>query len=356
MNPETRIIPIFVSHMGCPNQCVFCDQRTISGTPNPMTPLLAEAHVESVLEMQQNSVLGMQHLEMRHPQMQQNKEPYEIAYFGGSFTGISPELQEAYLSVAKKRSLPVRISTRPDYIDDVTLDRLARYNVKLIELGVQSMDNTILTASGRGHTAEQTIKACEKIHQHGFSLGIQTMIGLPGESKETVMDTARRVEALNPDVIRIYPVLVIKGTILENWMNSGRYVPLTLEEAVEMTASALSYYRDKGRKVIRVGLQSSDEISAGKDSKVCGGPIHPAFRQLVEATILVGKIAPYPFDFILCGKKVIDLLTGHHRYGANKLMGLTGCKNPDIRVSSECGPEEIKLFLNGLHDMITIML
>lgn len=348
MNPETRIIPIFVSHMGCPNQCVFCDQRTISGTVHPMTPLLAEEHVETVL--------AMQHPGMEHPQMQQNKGPFEIAFFGGSFTGIAPELQEAYLSIAARRGLPVRISTRPDYIDDNTLDRLAKYNVRLIELGVQSMDNTILSKSGRGHTAEQTVKACEQIHQHGFALGIQTMIGLPGESAETVMDTARRVDALDPDIIRIYPVLVIKGTLLENWMNHGHYVPLTLEEAVEMTASALSFYREKGRKVIRVGLQSTDEISNRKDSKVCGGPLHPAFRQLVDATILAGKIASYPFESIRCGKKVIDLLTGHQRYGAKKLMDLTGCKDPDIRVSSECGPEEIKLFLNGLHDTITIML
>lgn len=328
-NIKNRIIPIFISHMGCPNQCVFCDQKSISGTVVPMSPSDVKKHVENILASNELS-----------------SKVSEIAFFGGSFTGLEPGLQEEYLSSIGKFNLPVRISTRPDYIDESVLNRLKKHNVRIIELGVQSMSDDILEAAGRGHTVKHVLDACNLIKKHKFLLGIQTMIGLPLETLESVLHTANEVALLNPDMVRIYPVLVLKGTQLENMMEFGGYTPLTLELAVEYAAMALSIYKKHDINVIRVGLQSSDEISSKTDSKIFGGPIHPAFRQLVESTMLAKALYSYDIKKIICGVNSIHLLKGHNNYGLNMLLNLSGKSKIELSVSNEIAPDNVKIICN----------
>lgn len=267
------IIPVFVPHMGCPHDCCFCNQRKISGQTLPPT-------YESIIStIEQYSTIAP------------NYGSVEVAFYGGSFTAIPWEEQEKYLSAANEgcRLLfgtnqglsPYRISTRPDCIDSEILKKLKRYGVKTIELGAQSMCDDVLQLSGRGHLAEDTVNASRLIKEHGFVLGIQTMPGLPGSTREKEFETARKVIELSPDIVRIYPTIVIVGTDLDTRYRSGEYRPLNLEEAIDICAGLVPLYEVQGIKVIRTGLQSSDNVS--EDGDVVAGPYHPAFGELVKS-------------------------------------------------------------------------
>lgn len=221
MKKRQYIIPIFVPHLGCPNDCTFCNQRKISGQQKNIT----ENDVRDTIEFYLNNF--------------KEKDAYiEVAFYGGSFTGIDPELQEELLGVAyeyiKAKEIDgIRVSTRPDYIDKTVLKRLKKYKVKTIELGVQSTNNYILENCKRGHTYEDVVKASKLIRRYRFNLGHQMMVGLPESTEQDDIKTANDLIKLKPKIVRIYPVLVIKGTELEKQYNSGEYTPLTVEQAVE---------------------------------------------------------------------------------------------------------------------------
>ena len=276
MSVKHAIIPIFVPHKGCPNDCIFCNQKKISGQITDMTPEKINEIVEEHLKtIKQNAVV-------------------EIAFYGGSFTAIEKELQRSFLTEAHKyvaagKVAEIRLSTRPDCIDTETLDMLGQYGVRTIELGVQSLDDEVLRASCRGHDANIVYSSCELIKKMGFRLGIQTMTGLPGDSREKCIATAKKVISLSPELVRIYPVLVIKDTGLEALMKDGHYTPQSLDEAVDICAELLSLYEDNGINVIRIGLQPTDNIREGS-TDVVSGPFHPAFRQLVESRLARMKI------------------------------------------------------------------
>lgn len=268
------VIPVFVPHKGCPHDCIFCNQKKISGQIEDMTSKKMEEIITGHL-----STIG--------------KDAFvEIGFYGGSFTGIEREKQRELLAVAYKyvqegSVQEIRLSTRPDYISNEILDLLAQYGVKTIELGVQSLDEEVLLLSNRGHTAEDVYKAAELIKKAGFRLGIQTMVGLPGDDREKDISTAEKVTGIAPEIVRIYPALVIKGTYLENLMETGRYTPVSLDEAVDICAVLLEMYERKGIKVIRLGLQPTESINEG--AEVSAGPFHPAFRQLVESRLALKK-------------------------------------------------------------------
>lgn len=272
MEKKHLIIPIFVPHLGCPNNCIFCDQKSISGQTKQVT---AE-DVKKIVE---------EHLKMFEDQ----KAYKEIAFFGGSFTAIDVEkqielLEAAYEYIKAKKINSIRISTRPDYIDKEILKRLKKYKVKTIELGVQSSNNFILERAKRGHTFEDVKKASKLIRRHRFILGHQMMIGLPESGLPDDMKTAEDLAKLKPKIMRIYPVLVIKGTELEKEYNEGKYRPLNVPQAIEMCKDVYYYLNKKKIKVIRIGLQTTDLICDPKieGSTVVAGPYHEAFRQLVE--------------------------------------------------------------------------
>lgn len=226
--------------------------------------------------------------------MPQDNCKKEAAFFGGSFTGIPIEEQNELLSAAKefldtKKIQGIRLSTRPDYIDKKILDNLKAFGVTTIELGVQSMDNGALFKSGRGHTEEDVVSAVKLIRKYDFTLGLQMMTGLPGDTDEKSIRTAEKIIALKPDMVRIYPTLTIKDTRLEEMYNRGEYKPQTVEEAVGLCSVLLEMFEENGIRVIRLGLQSTDEIC--ENGSVIAGPVHSAFGELVENNIYYGIIS-----------------------------------------------------------------
>lgn len=275
MSVKHYVIPVFVPHKGCPFDCIYCNQKIISGQTEEMT----ENAMRSIIETHLESIGEGNYV--------------EIGFYGGSFTGIEKRHQIEFLEIASEyiksgRVQSIRLSTRPDYISEDILDYLNRYNVKTIELGVQSLSEEVLLKSCRGHTAHDVITSSRLIRDKGFKLGIQTMIGLPGDDKIKDISTAKKVVELKPDVVRIYPTLVIKGTKLEELYVNGLYNPLSLEDTIDICAELLEIYEDNNIKVIRVGLQATENISENSD--VAAGPFHPALRQLAESRIFLRRV------------------------------------------------------------------
>ena len=262
-------------HLGCPNDCIFCNQKSISGQKKNVTKEEAKKIIENFLE-----------------NIKDKEAKKEIAFFGGSFTGIDKNVQEELLQIAyeyieKGQVNSIRISTRPDYINKDILKRLKKYKVKTIELGVQSTNDYILGRANRGHTFKDVEKASKLIRRYGFNLGHQMMVGLPESTRIDDINTAKALIKLKPKMVRIYPVLVIKGTKLEKEYNEGIYEPLSVVQAVETCKELVRMFTDKKIEVIRVGLQNTDEICqpGKKESEVVAGPFHPAFGQLVESSM-----------------------------------------------------------------------
>lgn len=271
------IIPIFVPHKGCPHDCIFCNQKKISGQLEDLKPEDISKIIDEYLRTIKTGVFT------------------EIAFYGGSFTAIDMSLQESYLKEAAKyvedgSVSEIRLSTRPDCINEEILELLQKYHVRTIELGVQSLDDEVLAASNRGHSSQCVYESSSLIKKKGFRLGIQTMTGLPGDTREKCLNTAKKVVAIGPEIVRIYPVLVIKGTELEREYLRGKYKPQSIDEAVDLCADLLSIYEEHNIKVIRIGLQATKNINEDSDSDVAAGPVHPAIRQLVEAKLALKKI------------------------------------------------------------------
>jgi histone acetyltransferase (RNA polymerase elongator complex component) len=274
------IIPIFVPHLGCPNECTFCNQRKISGEQKNVTEDDVRKTIEYYLES-----------------FKEKNADVEVAFFGGSFTAIEPELQEkllktAYEYIKQKKVSSIRVSTRPDCIDKVVLKRLKKYKVKTIELGVQSTNDYILEKCKRGHNFKDVKKASKLIRWNGFTLGHQMMVGLPESTALDEINTAKDLVKLKPKIVRIYPVLVIRGTELEKEYLNGTYEPLSVEQAVERCKELCYIFGKKKINVIRIGLQNTDTICDPKKagSEVVAGPYHETFRQLVESSIYYDTI------------------------------------------------------------------
>lgn len=263
-------IPIFIPELACPFRCIYCDQCKISGS----------RHIPDVVTILDTI---RQHLNT----IPEGAE-VQVAYFGGNFTGLPPDKQNHYLSLIQpfiKRGdvQSIRLSTRPDYINREILDQLKRFHVETIELGAQSMDNSVLTASARGHTAEDTVMASRLIREYGFSLGLQMMIGLPEDHADKAMATAQKIIDLGASSTRIYPTLVISGTRLETLYQKKKYRPLSLANAVSLSKDLLQQFEHAGVTVLRIGLHPSEELLSGEN--LVAGPFHPSFRELVETEI-----------------------------------------------------------------------
>lgn len=260
-------IPIFIPHLGCPNQCVFCNQRFISGVEQ-----FCLSDVERQIETALSTIDG--------------ECDTEIAFFGGSFTGIDRELMISLLKIANKYLVGgfisgIRCSTRPDYIDDEILSILKEYGVKTIELGLQSMEDRVLRLSKRGHTKEDARKACKLIIDEGFLLVGQMMIGLPGSTIEDEINTAEEIVQMGAHGARIYPTVVFRDTELADMLNSGEYQALLLDDAISRSAKVYEIFLKAGIEVIRIGLCASENLSSDK-TYVCG-PNHEALGELVES-------------------------------------------------------------------------
>jgi len=302
------IIPVFVPHLGCPQLCTFCDQRTISGEQNQVTASDVEATIEYYLK-----------------NFKDTDRYVEVAFFGGSFTAIPEEKQNELLEAVQpyikaKKVNSIRCSTRPDAIDKKTLKRLKKYHMKVIELGVQSSNEYILSKCKRGHTFEEVKKASKLIRRAHIKLGHQIMLGLPEATEKDDYQTAKDSIKLKPAMVRIYPVLVIKGTELEREYNNGEYTPLTVGQAVERAKEIVNLYKENKVNVIRVGLQNSDTISeiGGKNSDVVAGPFHDAFGQLVEDSIWYDRILS---EIKKINAKIVEVKIKVNRDDINSVIG-----------------------------------
>ena len=264
-------ISVFVPHIGCPNKCSFCDQRHITGVR------LAPG-TDDVIKAVNTAKLSKNY----------DPKTTEIAFFGGSFTAINRNymlsmLEAAYTFVKSGDVAGIRISTRPDAIDEEILKLLKSYGVTSVELGAQSMDDRVLLRNNRGHTAQDVINASNMIKSHGFSLGLQMMTGLYGDTENKAIKTAEKIIELAPETVRIYPTIVLKGTDLAALYADGHYKPQSLEEAVKLCSKLLTMFDKTDIRVIRLGLHSIDM------SAYIAGPWHPAFSELCYSQLLFNK-------------------------------------------------------------------
>lgn len=270
------IIPVFLPHAGCPHRCVFCDQASITGEKSSLP------NADS-LRKQVNSFVAFN--------SKQRKE-VQIAFYGGNFLGLAEQtvqtlLQEAAAFVQAGKVAGIRFSTRPDSIDAVRLSWLKNFPVSTIELGVQSLDDGVLLLSNRGHTARDTENAVGLLRQMNYQIGLQLMLGLPGDDEDRAIKSAQEAAALSPDFVRIYPTVVLKKSPLASLFQTGEYIPLSLEAAVALAKKMYLVFESRNIPVIRMGLQASQDLDAG--AAVLAGPYHPAFGQLVYAELFLDK-------------------------------------------------------------------
>ncbi|MGN0613650.1 MAG: elongator complex protein 3, partial [Porcipelethomonas sp.] len=261
-------ISIFVPHAGCPHQCSFCNQRTISGSQH--APTAEEVHRICSQAMEQIS----------------DRKNTEIAFFGGSFTAIDRNYMTGLLEAASEYVgvsgfKGIRISTRPDFIDDDILSLLKSYGVTSIELGAQSMSDKVLTANERGHTAEDVYRACHLIRNHDFELGLQMMVGLFKSTQKDEFDSIDKIAEIGPETVRIYPVVILKGTKLAELYESGDYRTFSLEDVLDICSAAMMKFEQAGIRVIKCGLHASEFV----EKDIIAGFYHPAFRELCESRI-----------------------------------------------------------------------
>lgn len=301
-------IPIFIPEAACPHQCVFCNQRNITGkTAQPSV-----ADVEDTIEKYLNTI--------------PKNATVEIAFFGGNFTGLPTAQQEQYLQIAQKylenqSVTSIRCSTRPDYINQEIVELLRRYRVETVELGAQSFDAEVLQKSGRGHSAEDIYRAVEILRENGLTVGLQMMTGLPGDTPEKSRKTAAEIVRLQADNTRIYPCLVITDSALEQLFSEGKYRPQTLEEAVALSAELTLYFEENGVKILRTGLHRSEGFDSGKT--LIAGPYHPSFKELVETELWKKAFEDeINFDYrgaisIVLPKGTAGLAAGHRK--ANRI-------------------------------------
>lgn len=291
------IIPIFVPHEGCPNDCAFCNQRTISGKSIAPTTGEARRTIEEYLSG--------------------GKTAEQIAFFGGSFTGIDVKKQNEYLSLAEeyiKKGLvkSIRLSTRPDYIDGDTVQRLISYGVKNIELGAQSMDEEVLRLAKRGHSSHDVVRAAEIIKESGVILGLQMMTGLPGDTPQKCLYTAKRFKELGAKETRIYPTVVLKGTYLEKMLEKGEYTPQSVEDAVEISAKIYRFFKQNDISVLRIGLPDGEDLR----KNYVAGAYHPSLGEMVISRDLRNHIeeeAHYGKVDVLVNPRFLSKVNGNRK-------------------------------------------
>lgn len=289
-------ISIFVPHMGCPCVCSFCNQKTITGKNESPTAQDVKNAVDTALERK-----GYE---------------YEIAFFGGSFTAIDRDymiqlLEATYPYVKSGQVSGIRISTRPDCIDREILDILKKYGVASIELGAQSMDDEVLDANKRGHTAQDVVNASVMIKEYGFELGLQMMTGLYLDTYEKAISTAKKIIELQPKTVRIYPTVVLKGTYLADLYLAEQYHPLDVDDSAELCAELVGLFEQANIKIIRLGLHSSRDI---KENMLAGG-FHDSFGEIVKSRIMLNKIlALPPSDYqVFVNPKSLSKLKGNNK-------------------------------------------
>ena len=319
MTPRRRIVPVFVPHMGCPNDCVFCNQRTISGSLRPVTP----ADVHKTLREAQTGCSDA-----------------ELAFYGGSFTAVPEAEQRALLEAAQPFRdsgfvTSIRVSTRPDAITPDILRFLKDYGVRTVELGAQSMDDRVLYLSGRGHSAADTIRAASLVKASGLQLILQMMTGLPGAEPESDLRSGQLLAGLQPDGVRIYPAVILRGTALERLWRGGNYKAHTVREAVSVCAPIAERFLKKGIPILRLGLNPTEALSGGE---AVGGAYHPALGEMVYGKLWLEK-ARSALRALPRTPRRVTLLVPENR--VSRMTGLGGSNLLTLRW--EFGLEEVRV-------------
>ncbi|MCF8037147.1 MAG: radical SAM protein [Desulfobacteraceae bacterium] len=273
-DPKPFVVPVFIPHSGCAHRCTFCNQHTVTGQN---TPIPETADLDATVR---------KYLEYRHP----GRGFTEISFYGGNFLGLETArirklLEAATAWVRAGRVHGIRFSTRPDTIDARRLDLLAAYPVSTVEIGVQSTDDAVLERIKRGHSAADCFRAAQMLRNGGFRLGCQIMTGLPGEDENSAVGSAKAVAEMKPDFVRIYPLVVVSGSVLAAENQTGRFAPLDLEACIRRMAKLYRIFSEKGIPVVRMGLQASEELNA--PGAVLAGPYHPAMGHMVLSRIML---------------------------------------------------------------------
>ncbi|MBT8366257.1 MAG: radical SAM protein [Deltaproteobacteria bacterium] len=310
------IIPIFLPHAGCPHQCVFCNQVSITGSvPKAVSADQIRSQIHQFLRYKTD-----------------RRWPVQISFFGGNFLGLKTDEIKLLLDLATEfirdgQVDSIRFSTRPDTINPERLDFITAYPVKTVELGAQSMDDRVLALARRGHNAGNTIQAVHQLKEREFDIGLQMMVGLPGDNEALSLDTAKKIAALRPDFVRIYPTVVLEGSLLARWYKNGTYTPLSLDDAVNQVKTLYLFFKKNNIRVIRMGLQASGDLEHG--TAVIAGPYHPAFGHLVYSEVFLNKVV-----------KEIEsatLITDSISIGVNpsNISKLRGLQNRNIKILKE---------------------
>lgn len=275
LRPRPLVIPIFIPHQGCPHKCAFCDQSIITSKGGALPD-------ENTMRRQVETWLAYRG----------ERSSVELAFFGGNFLGLAPRETEALLEIAQdlteeEKIQSIRCSTRPDTIHEKSLDLARRFSLDTVEIGVQSMDDQVLARARRGHTARDTAIAAKLLDRYRIKKGMQMMVGLPGDTDAGAIETARKIADLNPAFVRIYPLMVLKNSLVHRWYARGEYTPMALDHCVELVASIHSLFTRNNIPVIRMGLQASDLL---QDREIMvAGPWHPAFGHLVLSKLMLDR-------------------------------------------------------------------
>ncbi|MBW2603219.1 MAG: radical SAM protein [Deltaproteobacteria bacterium] len=312
--PTTRpfIIPIFLPHAGCPHQCVFCNQTSITGVGrDTVSPEKVERQIRKFLKYKGN-----------------DRQPVQVAFYGGNFLGLEKEYIKRLLDVStkfvKNKDIDaIRFSTRPDTIDRDRIEMIKNYPVTTVEIGAQSMDDRVLATATRGHSASDTQRAVALLKNRHYQTGLQMMVGLPEEDEAGSLSTAHRIGELEPDFVRIYPTIVLKNSLLARWYENGTYRPWSLERSIAHVKTLYLFFKKKNIPVIRMGLQASEELDSG--STVLAGPYHPAFGHMVHSKIFLDAATA-----ILEKKKVFHekVTLNVHPRSISKIRGM---KNSNVK-------------------------
>ena len=327
------IIPIFLPQAGCPHRCVFCNQYAITN--------IRTHHISKEILIE-NTDRFLTYNHRKNPHVQ-------ISFYGGNFLGL-PEIEMLELLecaqsyVNNQKVTGIRFSTRPDTINQKRLQLLTKYAIQTVELGVQSMDDNVLRTSQRGHTSENTHKATEILKKFGYQIGHQVMSGLPEDDSKTFMHTIERVIDLKPDFIRLYPTLVLKGSLLAKWFFDGQYNPLSLNQAVTMAKECLKRFQKNHIPVIRMGIQPQDNL----EQFIIAGPYHPAFGHLVYSELLLEKVKKRVQQScsdhiaILVNPRIMSQMKGIHQDNVKKLAHRF--PNKKIQMISDPGISDIQFY------------
>jgi histone acetyltransferase (RNA polymerase elongator complex component) len=302
------IVPIFIPHWGCPFTCAFCNQNLIAGASEITLP--DKPSILSTID---------QFLSYKA-----NRSEVEVAFFGGNFLGLKDLQIKAFLSIVQPlidqgKVHGIRFSTRPDTVSKSKLDLLSAFTISAVELGIQSMDDKVLKQSKRGHTRDDCVKAIQLLKDHKFKVGVQMMIGLPGDSHDLLMESTEDLCSLSPDFARVYPLLVLKGSDMATWYKKGDYTPLALDHCIDLAAEVVSIFESFDIPIIRLGLQASEMMD--DPEQVVAGPWHPAFGHLVYCRLMKDKTTQKINRFLYknkgaafnlsCNTRMLSRVRGH---------------------------------------------